>query len=92
MPIRLTVHTTLPSRNGSSGTIWFVLEADFNTMADLHEALSEDGSIYGQRVYTRNLESGKKVVTHRTPVIVGLATVATIAPCHVDYEDEAGDE
>lgn len=85
--IKLTVTTTLQAKNSGTPNIWFVLEANYRSFDDMHDALINDGCIKGERIYTKDGGFGHRIVTDRVPQIVGINSVATIAPCHFDYVD-----
>ena len=82
----LTVTMTMISPRSKSN-IWFVMWADYNEIEDVERALSEDGILYGDRIFTE-IQDGKTFEKEREKIIVGIHAVATIRACHMDFEPD----
>jgi len=69
--------------------VWFLFESDHADIEDLHAALVEDGSAFGQRVETVHVASGLRRETGRYPFIVSHQIVASVCPPRFDLERAA---
>lgn len=80
----LTVTTNMLSRNTGS-PMWFILLVDEENLSDVYKTITEKGAIIGDRIDTTR--SGSRTFEReRCEHIVGLGTVATMRPCHIDFE------
>lgn len=80
----LTVNTTMPSTK-RDGNIWFVMSVDEDSISEIHETLAEDGVISGDRIFT-DRRGSRTIEREREEIIVGVAVIETIRPCHISFE------
>lgn len=80
----LTVTTTMLSRN-TGAPMWFIFLVDEESIAEVYDTLTEKGAIIGDRIDTVR-QGSRTVERERCEHIVGLGTVATIRPCHIEFE------
>ena len=80
----ITVTTTMTSAK-TDASIWFVMQVVEESIRDIHETLAEDGVISGDRIYT-DRQGARTVEREREEMIVGNGVIATIKPCHIDFE------
>jgi len=80
----LTVTTTMVSRN-TGAPMWFILLVDEQNIAEVYDTLTEKGAIIGDRIDTVR-QGSRTIERERTEHIVGLGTIATIRPCHIDFD------
>lgn len=80
----LTVTTTMLSRN-TGLPMWFIFHVEEETLADVYGTLTEKGALIGDRIDTTRTGS-RTVERERCEHIIGLNAVATMRPCHIDFE------
>lgn len=79
------VTTTIPAR---AGFVTMAVVTEFDTLAELNDALIEDRTIYcAQLMFDK--ENGQRIVKSARPCILGQATVASVTPF---YDAPGGDE
>ncbi|ABS14257.1 hypothetical protein I6H96_02685 [Brucella anthropi] len=76
--------TTIPSK---SGFVWFTVEVPEETLDDLHERISEDGSLICTRLTTTATGPHSRQIISREDVIVGLNAIITITPLHMELHE-----
>ena len=65
--------------------MWFILLVDEETIGDVYDTLTEKGAIVGDRIDTVR-QGARTIERERCEHIVGLGTVATIRPCHIEFD------
>jgi hypothetical protein len=86
----LRITTTFPARN-QGHNVWFPFDARAHaTLDDVWDALETVGAIRGDRIDTE-IRSGVRVVTARTPCILGRGAIALIVPLQIDVIDRDGE-
>jgi hypothetical protein len=65
---------------GERREIWFFFESHHHDIEDLHAALVEDGSIFGQRIETEPDGPGFRRETRRYDFIVSSEAVVSVCP------------
>ncbi len=85
--LRLTITTTIVSKK-TGANVWFNFETDHPDVQSVHAALVRDGSIFGDRIITADID-GQRVATARTPYILGAQAVGTICPVTAAYVEVA---
>jgi hypothetical protein len=79
----LTVTTTMTSKH-TGAPMWFVFESEHQNLQSIYQALADDGIVIGEKVET--VRRGTITAEEsRTPLILGVGTVATIVPCHLTF-------
>lgn len=81
-----TLTTTIPTK---SGFVWFPIEAEADTIDDLHEIIADDGLLKCTKLNVR-FKSDVRYVESREPAIFGLNAIISITPLHVELIDERG--
>lgn len=72
------VTTTQQTRDGYA---WFVFESEHRTLAELHEALTQDGSALGFRLKIRRSGDGSEIIG-RESYVLGRSFVNSIVDCN----------
>lgn len=72
--------TITVENGGQRRKVWFFFESDHEDLQDLHEALVEDGSIFGRRLESEPAGNGSRRVTSEYDFIVSRDAVDTISP------------
>ncbi len=86
----LRITTTFPAR-AQGHSVWFPFDAPTcRSMSDVWDALETVGAIRGDRIDTE-IRSGVRVVTARTPCILGRGAIALIVPLQIDVLDRDGE-
>lgn len=85
--LRVVVHTTIASANSRSGTVWFVIETEASSVAQLYDRLCENGVIYGDKLITEQEDDGTRRIVRRDPMIISENVLATIGTCHFEYAE-----
>lgn len=69
---------------------WFVLKTDHESLASLHQAMTDQGSLYGERLETFATGNGARQVRERYETIVSRETIVSICEMQSDLFDEDG--
>lgn len=90
-PARLVPFNVVTTMQGRNGDVQVVLVSEYETIADLTNALIEDGVVYCARLILGRGEGAQDVrmVQYATPYTLGRGAVASIAPLHF-HIDGAG--
>lgn len=79
--------TNIPAKT-NAGWVWFPLEVqEANSIDDIWETLKAHGAIKGAKIDASLRPNGVRVITKRTPIIVGASGVVTITTLHVEVVD-----
>ncbi len=85
----LRITTTFPAR--TQGHVWFPFDgSSYASLDDVWGALETVGAIRGDRIDTE-IRSGVRMVTARTPCILGRGAIALIVPLQLDILDTNGE-
>lgn len=83
-------------QTGSNGFVWWPCEYDvpagmseYDAIADLCDALAEDGVINLVKLETERREGGVRHIIGRVPIILGKQMVGSITPLHMDLREGA---
>lgn len=85
--LRVVVHTTIASATSRSGTVWFVIEVEAETVSEIYDYLCEHGAICGKKLVTEQDEDGVRRIVRRDPMIISANVLATIGTCHFEYAE-----
>lgn len=72
--------TITVENGGQRRQVWFFFESDHEDLADLHDALVADGSVFGQRLESEPDGRGGRRITSRFDFVLSGDVVATICP------------
>ncbi len=77
----LTSQVTIKVQNGDrQRQVWFFFESDHEDLADLNDALVEEGTVFGHRLESEPAPGGSRRITSRYDFIVSSDAVVTICP------------
>ncbi|ELT50975.1 hypothetical protein [Brucella intermedia] len=76
--------TVIPSK---SGFVWFTIEVPEENIDDLHERMSDDGSLKCTRLTTVATGQNARQIVSREEIIVGLSAIITVTPLHIELYD-----
>lgn len=75
---------------GEPREVWFVLETEHETLADVFAQLREAGAIYGNRLETRPIGGGRREVIDRAEAIVGAQSIVQISEVQTEIVNRSG--
>lgn len=81
------VTTLIPTEKGF---VWYPFETDCETLEELRDRLIQDRVVVGIKYKTGARNQGRTAVLAKHEHMLGIGMVGTIAPLHVELDDETG--
>lgn len=79
------VTTTIPTEKGF---VWFPFETELETLEDLKRVLIRDRVVIGVKYQTGNRRRETVKVIKKQQILLGIGMVGTIAPMHIELDDD----